>query len=900
MTSQLYPIQVAFSGYAIIGLTLLIMAATVAVYLLRLPVRSLASRYLTLFFTAVAISGSMSILSNAFFLWDRLFVPWQDFWILAGGVALSQFAYTFPRDERARESRAVLLLTGGLALLALAYSVAFDFRFLFRGGAASRVSDAYYLLLPLGTAVIVILFLRRSVHHSVLAEAAAGGTGGGGVWRHLRHPQGKHAQALRGLAFALSLAFLPAFQTIFRVPAEVGFVLSNIGSLLAITAIALVYFNVSAEVNTFMAKLVGITLATVLLIFSVTASWNVRQMQDQYAGFINTELALLRDALVRTGELSSAPSRIAYVVSWETTRPDNAAAYRSVYVHPDNTLFDLDRLIAENAQGYLASAWQAPVDTFAQRANRPWQALLRFRTYPPGSSQADYLAYLFEQDGVTYEIGTSAIAQSLFVNRVVGWWMLVILLSSALVLLAFPSFFRLTLVRPLQLLLAGVKRVNDGDLNTAVEVQFSDEIGFLTRSFNNLTHTLKQAQQRQSELFAALQASHDELEERVTARTNELSAFTDLTMLPGDAETLAGTLQPALTRMTEVGLCDALCVHLLAEDARSLKLVASRHVPDTAEAELQQVALTVDFAARIRLVDDPVVLQGDWHPDLPAELRVATFQGYLGCPLVAGTQTQGWLSCYRDNDRPFAGAEISLLLALARQIGILAENHRLREHIRRTAVQDERRRLARDLHDSVSQLLYSITLFTRSSREALEDGDTGRLATNLAYLGDTSLQALREMRSLLFELQPPVLEEAGLEQALNMRLDMVERRVGLQVQLEVDNSLPRPQAVDAELYYMAIEALNNVLKHADADRVTLQIARADACLRLVVADNGRGFDATRSSSGMGLKNMRQRAVNLGGELTIATRLNAGTTVTATIPLAHATAEVAPLELGESV
>lgn len=758
------PAGIAFSSYAIIGLTLLILAASVALYLLRLPPKSRATWALIAFFFAVALSGASTILTNALVQWGDLFAPWQDVWILAGGVALTHFAYCLPHYCRTRESLLALLLAGSLAAGALFYTLLFNARLILDVTPEAAVADAYYVLLPLGTLLVLLILLRRSLR---LAARAAPAGQDAGMWRRLLTTRDEDAKALRNLALALSLAFLPGLQTLLAFPQPYGFILSNIGSILAITAIALVYFNYAPEVESFMAKLVGVTLATVLLILAVSGS------VDAY-------------------------------------------------------------LATELVQGVAVS----------------------------GQETAAYISAL------------------------VWRWLLLILVASGFVLVVFPLFFRRALVQPMANLLAGIGRVNDGDLDTVVPLQFHDELGSLTDSFNKLTRSLRISREQQEQLFNRLQASYAELEERVTDRTRELSAFTDLTMLPGEREELVDILQPALSRVIEVGLSDAIGVHVLAEDRRSIELVAQQNLPPEKAKSLQLVPASASFAARLLQIDDPAVVSGpDIPPQLPQAFLVPQFRNYLGSPLAAGGHSHGWLSCYRVAGHAYTVSEIAFLAALARQMGILIENQRLRQRIKEVATHHERRRLARDLHDSVTQLVYSMTLFTRSSQEALLDGDRQRLETSLRHMADTSFQALREMRFLLFELQPPVLKDEGLAGALAARLDMVERRLGVQVVYSVEDDLPPDSTeIERELYFVAIEALNNTLKHARADRVELSVRRENGFLRLCVTDNGCGFDPSHIPAGLGIDNMRRRMEDLSGQLSIDSVPNGGTRVMATVPL----------------
>lgn len=848
MNDFLIPIHIAFSGYALIGLTLLIMAATITVFLLRIPAKSHATWYLIAFFALVACSGAASILANAFFYWTRLFVPWQDFCIVAGGTALSQFAYSFPTFERSKEARRVLMLMGSLTLVAFLYCVVFDLRFLFFWSPDLDVSDTFYLLLPIGTAIVILIFLRRSVYYSQLTASEMTPSREVSVWQHLIHPQGRYAHALRNMALALSLAFLPGLQTIVQWPYPYSFILSNIGALLAISILALVYFSYAPESSSFMSKLVGITLAVVLLLFSVIGSIDVYRTGVQYTLNRRSSLSVVFEEILRTGDLIVAPVQVAYTVSWAAEKPDDVTAYQLLYARPNAAAPELSQLIDDNGAGYLERWSHRHIFSEMPLANHEWQRIPRYTTYPVGSGQEDYMGYIFVEEGTAYEIGFSMLEMGDMMSRQVIWWMGIIVISSALVLLLFPLFFHRALVAPLENLIAGVGWINQGELETAVPVQFNDEIGYLTRSFNNLMETLKQSQNQQTMLFAQLQASYDELEARIMDRTQELSAFTDLTMLPGEQESLTDILQPALTQIIEIGLCQALSVHLLTEDQQSLMLAAHRFLPETAVHTQTAIPLSSHFDARFKQIDAPLLIRpNSEQPLLPTEFKIHDYPIYLGSPLTAGDQVHGWLSCYRTEAREFTMGEISLLVALARQMGIIVENYQLRERIQQVAAYDERKRLARDLHDSVTQLLYSMTLFTRASEEAVEDGDNIRLAFSLERLSDISQQALREMRFLLFELQPPSLDEMSLNQALDARFDMVERRLGVRVLFEADPVVSLSKEVDNELYFVAIEALNNAIKHGEATQVQVVIKHDEDCICLTVADNGRGFDLSQVS-----------------------------------------------------
>ena len=156
----------------------------------------------------------------------------------------------------------------------------------------------------------------------------------------------------------------------------------------------------------------------------------------------------------------------------------------------------------------------------------------------------------------------------------------------------------------------------------------------------------------------------------------------------------------------------------------------------------------------------------------------------------------------------------------------------------------------------------------------------------LARLGEAALQSLKEMRLLVHELRPPVLETEGLVGALQQRLDAVEGRSGVETRLRVEGTLELPAPVEEELYRIAQEALNNALKHAAATLVTIHIRADGQGVELEVADNGIGFnpEAVSDKGGVGLASIRERAERVNGSLTVCSASGEGTQVRITVQM----------------
>ena len=217
----------------------------------------------------------------------------------------------------------------------------------------------------------------------------------------------------------------------------------------------------------------------------------------------------------------------------------------------------------------------------------------------------------------------------------------------------------------------------------------------------------------------------------------------------------------------------------------------------------------------------------------------------------------------------------------------MSERDRLERDLRRQAGElassQERAHLARELHDSVTQALFSMTLVTRTT-ELLVDRDPTAAKEKLGSLRDLQREALAEMRALIFELRPGNIEQDGLLAALKTHATGLQGRIGLPIVVTSDLTERLPLALEEVLYRISQEALHNIVKHAAARQVTLSIDRAAGGVRLRIVDDGRGFEAASVADGhLGLAGMRARAERIGASLDVTSRPGAGTTIEVTVP-----------------
>jgi len=257
---------------------------------------------------------------------------------------------------------------------------------------------------------------------------------------------------------------------------------------------------------------------------------------------------------------------------------------------------------------------------------------------------------------------------------------------------------------------------------------------------------------------------------------------------------------------------------------------------------------------------------------------------FLGVPVSHRDQSVGNL--YLTNKRgggPFSAEDQVLVERFARHAGLAIENARLGLRVQQLAVMEDRERIGRDLHDGVIQRIYGVTLALEEVGEmAAEHPDAVGGLVDAAI--DTLHQTIGEIREFIYGLRPGLGDVHDLGTGLELLADEVRRHAGLRVDVEVATHSPAADA-GTELLNIAREALSNVVRHADATRVTVRLERKRRALRLEIADDGRGFDAgrRRSPSHQGLGNMHRRAQRLGGTLAVASQPGAGTRIIVTLP-----------------
>jgi two-component system nitrate/nitrite sensor histidine kinase NarX len=434
-----------------------------------------------------------------------------------------------------------------------------------------------------------------------------------------------------------------------------------------------------------------------------------------------------------------------------------------------------------------------------------------------------------------------------------------------------------SITEPLANLVKTATQVAEGDLQQVAIVVRHDEIGVLAEAFNRMTDRLR-------ELINNLEAQVKERTASLEWQTLKLETSTkvsrEITSILDTDELLnrvAIVIQQAFNYYH-------VAIYLVDQESNQLIFMAGageksqpwkdsgQNFPINPEHPYGQVvqsnhALLVDHT-----------LQGN-----PSEMDENRSE--LVAPLRIRDWVSGILVVQSTEPYAFRKEDIEIIQSLGDQVAIAIENARLYNRVRLLATLEERQRLARELHDYVTQSLYGLVLFSGAGIRTLDANDLESTRQYMQKIARTANHVLKDMRLLLYQLRNTEQEGENLLDMLRHRLDAVEDRLGIETHLDLEGELTLPPPVENCLCGIVQEALNNALRHSDAKRVCIHICAEENWVKLVVTDDGIGFDMDKASQqgGMGFLGMRERVQKIGGHLSIESAPGKGTRVSVIIP-----------------
>jgi PAS domain S-box-containing protein len=389
------------------------------------------------------------------------------------------------------------------------------------------------------------------------------------------------------------------------------------------------------------------------------------------------------------------------------------------------------------------------------------------------------------------------------------------------------------------------------------------------------------------------------MEQRVKERTKELATLLEVSHNVASTLELKPLVGLVLDQLKQLVDYDAALI--LSFEAGTISVLEERSpLPASVLGKLTRLLLQINqgevenLAQTEPLIIDNLAEQEGLRQSLNhlLENQPLRLVSWLGIPLVVKERLVGFLGLFHRQAGYYSLAQAKLSLAVSNQAAIALENARLYGQAQELAILKERQRLARELHDSTSQVLFSILLGARTTLDLLERHDSAQLVRPLQYIVGLAEGGLDEMRSLIFDLRNNAVTEEGLITALVRQTSALGSRHGISVELELDENEPGIDLnLKNQIYWVLREALNNIIKHSQATAVRLKLCykkeqEGREVLIIELHDNGVGFDAQAIFPGhFGLQTMRERVAQFEGFLRIESSAGAGTSLYLQVPLA---------------
>jgi PAS domain S-box-containing protein len=386
----------------------------------------------------------------------------------------------------------------------------------------------------------------------------------------------------------------------------------------------------------------------------------------------------------------------------------------------------------------------------------------------------------------------------------------------------------------------------------------------------------------------------------IMAVIEDITARKQAELAEREQRTLAETLQDTAVRMTSsLQLHDVLDLILTSvrqviwHDTTTIMLVEDHHafvarkhgfvengldkLNETLSTFYRPIA-DVDLLQKMATSHQPLLMR-DWaeYGDFDEFPQNDSLHGFLAAPILIRDELLGFILLQRLDSNFFEQAHATILQAFAAQAAVAIQNAYLYGSARELAVMEERHRLARDLHDAVTQTLFSSVIITESLPSLVERNPEKAVA----YAHDLETlnrSAMAEMRILLMELRPEHLQRMTLHDSFRQLTEAARGRKALTFDLQIDAETNIPLEVKVALYRIAQEALNNIVKHSSATYVRIGLANQPDSVKLTIADDGTGFDTEDDTAGLGMTTMHERARSLGADLHIDSHLDGGTNI----------------------
>ena len=444
-------------------------------------------------------------------------------------------------------------------------------------------------------------------------------------------------------------------------------------------------------------------------------------------------------------------------------------------------------------------------------------------------------------------------------------------------------------------LLQATRQLTDGNLDVRSGVPYGQgELGQLARSFDLMTDALKQ---REIERKLA--------EDEIIRHNKSLTAINTITAAVSSSLELPEILESLKNLLVEQLNVPGGIILFYDETSEMLYVEAAWGLPAAALSEFKHFPATRFHYQRV-VQGNQSIVYSDFRDVRPfSTLRLASarpsWKSYLSVPLLAKGRVQGVLDLFSQQPVEFSQDDVVLFTALGQQVGVAIQNARLFEQIRTgrrqlqmlsqqllEAQEGERRHIARELHDEIGQALTAVKVNLQSVKRLT---DRTELVSPLDDSIDLVERTLQQVRDLSLDLRPSLLDDLGVVSALRWYIDRQAQRAGFEAKFITNLPEKRlPPDLETTCFRVVQEALTNILRHAQATQVWIELREVETVLELTIRDNGKGFDVgmvmqhASGDLGLGILGMQERVQLIGGEITIQSTPTHGTEVQVKFPI----------------
>lgn len=444
------------------------------------------------------------------------------------------------------------------------------------------------------------------------------------------------------------------------------------------------------------------------------------------------------------------------------------------------------------------------------------------------------------------------------------------------------GFFFVMVIRPLQEMRDGIRRMGDADFSVRLKIRRADEFGELGEGFNRMADRLE-------DLYSTLGQRVEEKTRDIENKHRELTLLYEVAAYLNEPVARDPACREVLEKTMLLLGADAGLVRFMDISGGQLRIGVHRNLSEDflqCEACWPVGDCLCGGAALDGRAISCVLTERSVTGLKPARCNSEGFASMVAIPIHSKNQIMGIFNLFFYNSRTLSTNETRLLEAVGQHLGVAIENQRLVEREKELAVSEERNLLAAELHDSIAQSLAFLNIQSQMLQDSLRRGDLAEAEEELARIREGIQESYDDVRELLAHFRMRVVD-GDVNSAVAGALEKFEEQTGIATELardSEDGELPSRNTI--QILHIVQEALSNVRKHAAATRVRVAIERNGRCA-IVVQDNGRGFDPDLadldSDMHVGLSIMRERAHRIGGHFDIQSKLGQGTTVTLVLP-----------------